>query len=69
MAVTITIARPDGKGEPIVMADEEMVTLRVNLLHTSSKKDAVQREVLVYFHGEEAPNGDCNGMINTVVKA
>ena len=69
MAVTITIAHPSGKGEPIVMADEEMVTLRVNLLHTSSKKDAVQREGLVYFHGEEAPNGDCNGMINTVVKA
>lgn len=69
MPLSITIPNPNGKGEPVILHDDEQVVLRMNVSYTSTQKEPISREILVYLHGEEQPDGNCNGAINVVVKA
>lgn len=69
MAVTITIPNPNGKGEPIVITEDEQAVLRTTLTYTGgSVEEPIMREMVIYIHGEVKVDGNYNDMIHLVVK-
>ncbi len=69
MAVTITIPNPNGKGEPIVLNDEEQVILRLNATYSGgAEEEPIMRELILYLHGEVKADGLYNDMVHLVVR-
>lgn len=69
MAVMITIPNPNGKGENLVLSEDEQIVLRINMTYTGGKaEEPITREMLLYIHGEVRADGNYNDMVHLVVK-